>query len=152
MSGTRWSDVAVTVVAALDAALSCDVFDGPPTSGDTLADFVCIGHRPDAQEPSAGSIEQEYHDLGPAATKEERGEIACYASSWDGDADLPATRARAFALLEQIQTVLRADQTLGLTGVRAPEIELSTGSIAQGYTTSGVRVDLTFTLSYITLV
>lgn len=152
MSGTRWADVAVAVTAALRAGLTCDVFDGPPNSGDALSDFVCVGNHPDTDEPSAGRIEQEYHDLGPSATKEERGEIACYASAWDGDADLPATRARAFATLEAIQTVLRANQTLGLTGVRAPEIEVSTGSVMQGYTTSGVRVDLTFTLSYITLV
>lgn len=152
MSGTRWNDVVVAVTAALDAALACDVFDGPPTSGDSLADFVCIGHQPDTDQPSAGGIDQEYHDLGAAATKEENGQIRCYASSWDGGTDLPACRARAFATLETIQTTLRTDQTLGLTGVRAPEVEVMTGQIMQGYTTSGVRVDLTFTLHYVTLI
>ena len=153
MAESRWSDIAVAVTTALDAALTCDVFDGPATSGDKLTSYVCIGaNAPDSLEPNAGQFSQRYRGLGPAATKDETGDIRCHISSWSGDNNLPALRVTVMDIFDDINAALRADQTLGLTGVRAPEIEVRSGSIMQGYTTTGARVDLPFVLSYITQV
>jgi len=153
MAESRWSDIAVAVTAALDAALSCDVFDGPATSGDKLTDYVCVGaNAPDSLEPNAGTFNQQYRGLGPSATKDESGEIRCFISSWSGDNDLPALRVRVMDIFDDISQTLRNDQTVGLTGIRAPEVEVRAGSIMQGYTTTGARVDLPFVLSYTTQV
>lgn len=147
-TGSRWGDVVVATVAALDAALACDVFDGPPTSGDQLSSFVAIGHDPDSDEPTAGDVEQEWHDLGAAATREEHGRIRCYVSAWAGDLDLPTVRATALTILDTIQTTLRANPTLSLTGTRAPVIEVEDIALRQGFTQSGTRVDVPFTIAY----
>lgn len=152
-TGSRWSDVAVAVAAALDSALSIDVFDGPPTSGDALTAYVCIGaNPPDSLEPNAGNIEQEYHDLGASATKDERGTIRCHLSCWSGDTDLAALRSTALGYFDTIQSTLRANPTLSLTGTRAPEIEVSGMEVRQGYSSQGIRVDLSFVLSYVCLI
>lgn len=151
MGSTRWGDIAAAATAAFDAAVTCPVFDGPPTSGDQLTEYVCIGAQPpDSVEPNAGTIRQEQAYASIASPREEIGEISCYVSCWSGDMDVAAQRTRALAILDDLVAVLDANKTLGLTGNRAPEIELRTGQILQGLAQQGTRVDVTFVLAYVT--
>jgi len=149
MGESSWSAVAVAVTAAIDAATTVDVFDGPPTSGDHLVDFVCVGAiAPDSMEANAGTFRQHYRGLGASASREEFGDIRCYITSWSGDADIPALRVRVMDIFDDIAAAFRANPTLSLSATRAPEVEISAGSIMQGYTTQGARVDLPFVITY----
>jgi hypothetical protein len=149
MAESSWSAVATAAVTVIDAATTCDVFDGPPTSGDQLFDYVAVGSNPaDSLEPTAGQFAQQYRGLGPGASRSEQGDIRCFISSWSGDSDLPALRIRVLDIFDDISAAIRDNPTLGLSGVRAPEVEIRAGSIMQGYTNQGARVDLPFILSY----
>lgn len=155
MPNVSWLDVTTALVSALDTALAVDVFDGPPNTGGSLTSFVCIGANPEdvdgVAEPDAGGFAQEYHDLGPSATKTENGSINCYLELWSGDSSFTTLRTSAFTLLDTINDTLRDNPTLSLTNVMAPELELSQTTIRQGYTSSGVRVQLRFTIRYRTI-
>lgn len=151
-SNVLWLEVVSALVDALDTALDVPVFDGSPNTGDSLSAFVCVGAVPEdvdgIAEPNAGTFTQTYHDLGPAATRDERGSVACYIDTWSGDPTFTALRTSAFALLDTINDTLRDDPTLAVSATMAPELELDTVAVRQGFTDAGARVQLVFTIRY----
>lgn len=147
MAITRAAAVVDALVTALsaDATLTGLVIDGPPVTQDELVDVVTVGYGWDADDDTAIEIEQEYHELGPTAKRDERLDVRCAAASFRGDADIAAARARCVALLGAVESVLRADPSLGLADLL--RVELSAGSIRQAQTAQGAEVVCPFTVT-----
>lgn len=142
---------AAALVDALVAALSADatlvglVIDGPPVTQAELVDVVTVGYGWDPEDDTSVDIEQEYHELGPAAKRDERVEVRCAAASFRGDTDIAAARSRCVVLLGAVESVLRASPSLGLSEVLRTEVGF--GSIRQSQTAQGAEVICPFTVT-----
>ena len=142
-------DALVTALSA-DATLSGLVIDGPPVTEDVLADVVTIGFAWDPDDDTSADIEQEYHELGAAAKRDERVDVRCAAVAFRGDADMAAARARCVVLLGAVESVLRADYALGLADVL--RVEVTAGSLRQLQTAQGAEAILPFTVTATSLI
>ena len=91
------------------------VYDGPPVTGEAPLAYATVGYA--FPEDSGGSYETE--TAGNGFQVVERGFIRCEVVAATGDADLPAVRARAFALMDSLDQSIRDDRTLG--GVLSPD-------------------------------
>jgi len=152
MAVTRADAVVDALVAALsaDATLTGLVIDGPPVTQDELVDVVTVGYGWDADDDTAIEIEQEYHELGPTAKRDERLDVRCAVASFRGDADIAAARARCVVLLGAVESVLRADPSLGLADVLRAEVTL--GTFRQAQTAQGAEVICPFTVTATALI
>jgi len=144
---SRWPVVAAELVAMLraDPALSgVDVLDGPPVGEPSGRDVISIGHALDDADDVAGSAAWAWHATGGQV--DETSEIRCAVQSVSGSVDLAVPRARAFAILDVVQSALRADWTAGIDG--AWSIDVSAGTVRQAQTElgSGCRVEFTVTI------
>lgn len=147
MATTRADAVIDALVAALsaDITLAGLVWDGPPITGDPLPEVVTIGFDFDEDDDTAADIRQEYHDLGPAARRDEVIDIRCAAMSSNGDADIAAARARAAVLLGAVESVLRANPSLGVT--ESMRTEVSLGTLRQSQSSEGAAAIVQFTVT-----
>lgn len=147
MAVTRADAVIDALVAALsaDGTLAGLVWDGPPITGDPLPEVVTVGFAFDESDDSSFEITQSYHDLGPAASRDETVDVRCAVYSSNGDGDMGAARARAVVLLGAVESVLRANPTLGLTEVMRAELSVGTGRQAQ--TPEGAACIVQFTVT-----
>lgn len=121
------------------------VYDGPALTGEPALDFVVIGGTEDPDdEPS--SFNQSWNGLG-ARTKNESGDITCAVLVGTGGEDVKAARDRALVLLGEVETLVRADPSLGgvLTGGWC---HVSGGRHVQRLNTQGLYVRVVFTVSY----
>ena len=152
MAVTRADAAVDALVAALgaDATLTGLVIDGPPVTEAVLADAVTVGFGWDPDDDTAIDVEQEYHELGATAKRDERVEIRCAAVSFRGDADMAAARARCVVLLGAVESVLRADPDLGLADVL--RCEVSFASFRQSQTAQGAEVIAPFTVTVTSLI
>lgn len=123
----------------LQAALDCDVHDGPPVTGATL-DYVCVGHDPSGG-PDAVEFDREWAALG-AQRREERFDILCVAGASSGDLAMLDRRVRVFALLDAVEAAIRTDFTLG-GAVRIAQV-LGSGSLLQEQDEFGSTAALRF--------
>lgn len=99
----------VTTLPGLPGWSTVTVYNGQQVTADAPADFVTVGYVPG--EDFAGSYEQ----TRPAGWgTEETGTIRSQLVSQDGDADLAANEARAFALVDAWESWLTADPTMGV--------------------------------------
>ncbi|WP_412079044.1 hypothetical protein ACLF6K_37505 [Streptomyces xanthophaeus] len=104
-----------TVPAAVDALLAIlqgaaglvgvRVIDGPPTNSLTGGDWLYIGYQPGADV--SVNLAQDFNAAG-ARTRNEDFDILGYAEARSGGTDIASVRRRAFALLAEIETALRA--------------------------------------------
>lgn len=139
------------IVAVIDAlvdafdALTCPVFDGPPNTQERLPVAVIVGYDGVSEEGRVGGFAQQYAHLGLAAQRDESGDVICAVWAQSGDADYATLRARVSDVVGQIQTLLRADPTLGLDWVA--RVELAGGDMYAG-DADGNAVRLTFRLTY----
>lgn len=118
------------------------VYDGPPDASDQTPTFMTVGYVQD--EDGAGSFSQERAGNGfqTVETGTIRGEV--YAGN--GDGDLAAARAAAFALVDAIQAGLVADQTLGVLPQGA---SLSLTVDPRSLTEEGAAVYLPLSINYV---
>lgn len=99
------------LVAALQGA-ELPALDGPTVSDADATDFVVVGFN-GADDVTAVEAVSALEGLEVAPTRE-RYTIRCAVMCSDGETSaLPATRARAYDLLDQVSTVLATDPTLG---------------------------------------
>ena len=147
MPTTRAAAVLDTLVSTLAAvpALTGRVWDGPPVTGDPLPEVVTVGYAFDDDDDTAVDIRQEYHDLGPAAKRDETLDVLCAAYAANGDGDMAAARARAVTLLGAVETALRANPGLGLAD--ALRTELTVGTMRQAQTAQGTACIVQFTVT-----
>ena len=105
------------VPAALDALVSLvgsdagftgvRVFDGPWVVRPSDPDVIVIGWTPDERAPVA------FVETPVLGSSESSFSVRGLVSSWTGDDNMPAVRARADDLLETLRVALRADPSLG---------------------------------------
>ena len=158
MSATRWHDATVALVAlfqadpTLSTTLEVLVTDGLPISEDYRPDLLVIGGTPDEGDTVLGTVSQEWHDSGSGSSprKDETVTIRAYVCSTTGDADLPATRARAFTVMAAVESVLRENRTIGLADVR--EVSLTDLTVTAAQYVDGTTVWLTFTIEVLSLI
>ena len=137
------------VIAALQGAGSLSgvrVFDGIEIDMSYPGDAIAVGHdgNLDGDEVAASSIRQEYRPLG-AISKFEFGTLSCFLWSASGDTSLTTRRARAFALLGDVEAVIRSDVSFaGLVQFSAME----QGEIRYRQTVNGSGVGILFTITY----
>lgn len=135
--------------ATLSAA-AVEIIDGPPVQQAYGTTVLYVGWRGDVDDDTAGDITQAYHDLGPAATRDEIISIYCVVQSVRGDDDMSAARSSAVAALGAIETALRANVSLGLADVL--RIELSDSTVRQVRDADGIGVELGFTITVTSLI
>lgn len=111
---TQWPIVHARLTQILPTLTGWDgveVFDGPAVTGDAPTSYVTVGYAQD--EDSAGSFTKERAPLIDGLD-EETGAVRCELVVWSGDADLGPVRAHAFDLIDALDAVVSADQTLGV--------------------------------------
>lgn len=144
MAATRVAAYVDALVAALDAALTVPVFDGPPLTGEPLSEYVCVGWNVfDDDDATAADIEQEWRDTGASAVGREVFRLTLCAVSQGGDSagHLGTQRAAAAALLDDVAAVvtppgLPVGSALGVAGVLWAR--LTVARYVQAQTTEGV--------------
>lgn len=97
-------------------ALNVVTWDGPPVSED-YRDAVFVGYDAggtDSSEFQAATIAQKWAGIGQRKRDEET-QITCAVVVTMGDPGWKPVRDRAFAILEAVGQILRADPSLGLT-------------------------------------
>lgn len=152
MAVTRVDAVIDALVAALsaDATLKGLVWDGPPITGDPLAEVVTIGFAFDDGDDLSAEITQEYHELGPAAKRDETVDVRCAVMASNGTADMSLARARCVVLLGAVESVLRATPSLGLSEVL--RCEVTVGSVRQAQTKQGAACIVQFVVTATSLI
>lgn len=139
----------VALVAACQAAsglAGVSVVDGPRVAADSDKDRLFIGYDPDSDTAVDGTSEV----VGsPGKSQNEDFEITCLAEAWTGDTDIAARRARAFAIVAVVETLLRptaGNYTLGISNLLWA---LTTGTrrVKQQQTTGGAMVGVVFTVT-----
>jgi hypothetical protein len=139
---TRYALATDAIIAALQAASGMvDVFDGAPTPGFNPYEAVYIGWSGGEDDDTAGTITQEYHDIGVAAKRDETLSIDYVVQTVRGDDDMSTARTRAVEILGIVESTLRATPALGLDGVLF--VEVSAGSVRQVRSADGIGVEIT---------
>lgn len=110
--------IATAIPAAIDALIArlaatqelrgVQIIDGPPIE-DVQQDVIAIGLSPDTLDISTQATVTDLAGLND----EETFEILGFTRSWSGDGDLGPRRAKAFELLDGVQTAIKSDLTLG---------------------------------------
>ena len=144
-------DALVTLLNATATLTGVVISDGLPITEDRMNDLVMIGSTGSPDDTRSGTISQEYNDLaGINSTREERVEISCCVISQTGDVDVSTTRTRAFAILGYISDAVRANYTLGVSGVM--RVEMSDVEVFVEQFADGTSVRLPFTISVNSLI
>jgi len=117
------------------------IIDGQPTT-DLPGDYVAIGFADDASSSITGS--QDPTALGNQR-REEKYTIACEVSSWVGSTVMKTARDRAFAILANVERVVRADGTLNGAVIFADFG--SSIDVSQIQTTNGAVVTILFDIA-----
>lgn len=130
-------DTLLTRTRAALPSMAERVFDGYGISEDP-GDFLMIGvDDPDGPNPAdsaSGTLDWATMRSAPAP-QDERGELVCAALSWNGDADPKAARDAVCVTASAVDTLCRADPSLGL----APR--LLTARVASRYDLSQQQSD-----------
>jgi hypothetical protein len=84
------------------------------------------------------------------STREETVQVSCCVISQTGDVDVSATRTRAFNILGYISDAVRANYTLGVSGVM--RVEMSDVQVFVEQFADGTSVRLPFTISVYSLI
>lgn len=137
------------LVSVFDAALSVDVYDGPPITDADKQAFVAVGwDGVDADGGEAATFDQDLRYVG-STIKREQASVTCVAVSWSGGISWSAERALVFGYVSTCEQALRAAITSHDTDLEGYEIyEVLTGSLAYERTDDSVAARVPFTVSY----
>lgn len=129
------------LVALFTASLSdVDVHDGPAVVSNR-ADHLSVGYA-GRDNPEAVSWEQTAAGIQRGAhPRDEVFFVNCVINSGSGDAVMSTRRTRAFAILGQVETSLRADPSLGGVVMTA---QVADGSLLQDLDENGMFAGLVF--------
>lgn len=99
------------LIPTLDAFTEATVlYDGPPANEKGAKQWAAVGSS--SVDNSAGSYDQP--DSPVDGMRDETGTVLCEFVEWSGDDDLPTQRAFVFALADDLEAAIRADQTLNV--------------------------------------
>lgn len=133
---------AFTAAATLGAATPpVAVYDGPVATDAPEQLTLWVGmDDPDSEDaPAAAESESQWAALGNLAQDEEI-TVYCVAEAWSGDTDVRTIRLAAYGIVAAVETLLRADATLGgtlpsgwcrVTGRRLRQNNVQTGAAAR---------------------
>lgn len=144
---------AIVALALADATLTAAavrVVDGPPVQQQYGTTVLYIGWTGEDDNATAGSIESEYHDLGPTAKRDERVEVYCVIQAVRGDDAMTTARSSAVAAYGALETAIRANVSLGLADVL--RFEVSDATVRQVRDGEGIGVEVGFTITCISLI
>lgn len=164
MATTRADAVIDGIVATLRAysGLSAPggtgvwVYDGPEVvvAAEIPQEYVAVGWDGDIEgDGQAVDVDQDWHDMGPGANRDESGKVTCILEARPlstDDADFSALRTRAVTILGYVEAAVRADPDVGVTELI--QIALSVGSLYQGVDRQGAFVRIPFVLGYTAIV
>jgi len=121
------------------------VVDGPQANSDASNDWLFVGFDGDVPDEGneAASVEQSL--MAFARTKQEDGEVTCAVVSRRGDTNVPAARARAYALMSAAEDALRLDMQLGALVMHA---FVSAHQYIPVQAQAGAKVRVVFTVTY----
>jgi len=130
-------DRLLVLLPSLPGWSGVEVFDGPPVTSDTPADFCTVGFV-DSLDGVGDSNAGEYtkRDAVVDSMLDDLGSVRCQLTCVSGDVSQADVRARAFALADALEASLRADPRLGVLpitsttelGVQVLSIQNSAGA------------------------
>lgn len=138
-------DAMVADFTALPALATVTVSDGPPRVNDPGA-YLFVGiDNPDTDNGIGASGTQSW-PLATNAQREDAGDIWLAAYADNGDGNIKLARDEATAVMEAVQDRVRANLTLGITGMLP--LSFSDYSYRPMQTDSGAAVVLLFRITY----
>lgn len=122
------------------------VFDGPATTelDAFLKLYVGLTDPDNEGYEVAASLAQSRADLGQA-TRSEQTVVFCVAEAWSGDDTISAVRHSVFGIVAAVETLVRADNTVGALGFQAPGV--TAGDLQQNNTGRGAIARVPFTIT-----
>lgn len=117
------------------------VYDGPVVTDAPAQLILWVGmDDPDSEEaPISAESESEWGSLG-ALARNEQITVHCVAEAWSGPDDVRAMRVAAFGIVAAVETLLRADVSLGgtlpsgwceVTGMQLRQNNVTQGAVAR---------------------
>lgn len=145
MTATSRVPATIDALVTLLRATGITVWDGPLVVGD-YSDAVFVGYDGDPDGDFAtADVDSEWAGLG-ARARDEEFDIVCAAVALVGDDITKLARDNAYALTEQVETVLRANPSLGLGPPTSPMFvaEFKRGNTYTEPNESGYQVRIVF--------
>jgi hypothetical protein len=140
-------DRLVVLLPTLPGWAGVIVYDGEPVTSEYPPEYVTVGFIPG--EDFGGTYEQTRNgETGWEGCLTESGTVRSEVVVWSGDSNqLPAHRARAFALVDAWEAEVSRDESLGVLG--KPAISSLAVDVQPAQTTSGAAQRLVVTLTYL---
>jgi hypothetical protein len=137
--------VALFAAAPTLGGAGVEIIDGPMVTGDPLREAVYVGYDgdPDGDFESV-TFAQEWAGLG-ARAKDETFTVTCAVSVWSGSTKVVPMRVRAFEVLGEVETTLRAEPSLGLPPPTV--VAMASGSLVQSQRGSGLECRIPFQIA-----
>ncbi|MFD7093395.1 hypothetical protein [Streptomyces xanthophaeus] len=120
-------DALLAILRAAPGLAKVQVVDGPPTVNLIGPDFLFVGFQPGAD--AAVSLTQQFASAG-ARLRDEDIEIQGYIESKVGGTDMAGRRRRAFEILGEVESALRATDA-------APTAPTLNGTVQWAHLTAG---------------
>lgn len=137
----RAIDGLISILHADKTMSAVAIIDGQPTT-DLPGDYIAIGYADDSSTSITGT--QDPIALGNLR-REEKYTISCEVSSWVGTTVMKTARDRAFAILANVERIVRADGTLNGSVIFADFG--SALNVTQIQTQQGAVVTITFDIA-----
>lgn len=154
MADSRLDEVYAALLAQIPAATALpasSVYDGIEATEARANDIVVVGAALD-DDPgllNSGEYTQDWHDLGPAAKRDELGRITISVRVQTGGTDLAGRRAQLAIYVAAIESLTRGS-ALGVTDLLW--MHITAGRLIQGRNSAGVYAAAVLTLTYQALV
>lgn len=129
----------VSALAAPMAAVGAKAHDGPPMT-DLELDYCAVGYSGD----TGTAVDGRQTAVTLQNGRQDDYTVNCQIGTANGDMDIRAARARAFALFEVVATVLTGDWTVADTVTFA---ELDSYSLSMEQTTNAATAQIDFSVA-----
>lgn len=125
------------------------IIDGPPPSTNfTERDRLYIGWSPSSDQ--SAELQQSFASAG-ARTRDEEGQVACYAETRRGDTDMRERRLHVFTMFAVVENALRAtEQNRDAPNLGGAVLwsDVTAGSLDQVQGDAGSMAGLSFTVHF----
>lgn len=135
------------------ALVGVRVTDGYEMSDDPNDGGVLMVGVEDGQSTSAAASSdssQKQATAGTPRTRDQSGQVTCYALTWNGDNNQKAARDMAYAIQAGVENLLRTDPQLGIPRPNGQVVLLQLGDerLEQSQSDFGAEALLTFTVLF----
>ncbi|MDV5147181.1 hypothetical protein R1T08_24140 [Streptomyces sp. SBC-4] len=139
-------DALLAILRAAPGLADVLVLDGPPIRNLSGGERLYVGHQPDGGP--AVTLAQDFNGAG-ARTRDEMFVITCYVEVWSGDTDMQVHRTRAFEIVGEVETALRASDAATMAPTLSGTVlwsHLTTGDLTQAQG-DGARAGVVFAVT-----